>query len=89
MNTEHLHDFSARQAVRLGADDALQVQEGVVLLFAVSHDGGRRIPMGEVHVGEVAVGADLEAADIVACGLPGTSVHRLGPPTSARSTGKF
>lgn len=72
-------DLDARQAAPLPDGECLRVRAGTVLVFVVPRPGGRRIPVAQVPAGALVVGVDLDDADLVVCGLPGTRIENAAP----------
>lgn len=76
--------LDATEVLHPAAGEAYRVIEGTVLLFAVSQQAGRRLPVTELKTGEILIGAELPGADLLAVGLPGTRVQACPPPEPAQ-----
>ncbi len=79
MSIDAGRELDAQQTLRLGASDRITVTRGTVLVFVVPRPADRRIPLRQVDAGDTFSGADLEDADILVTGLPGTRVDALPP----------
>ena len=87
MTTTGRRPLDASQTLILGPQDTLFVVGGTVLVFAVRHGvaaGARRVPVTSVSAGGTVSGTAVDGVDLLATGLPGTTIE-VGSPALAQA----